>query len=100
IEHEERPDNLLVISRPIEMFSHEPSCGLGIEETETRHSLWCQALLERAPQWTAQPQTNRDAEPLLPADEDRLWEKVAKGALQNVFGLPPDQREFGWDATC
>src|SRR5207249_11846075 len=97
IEHEERPENLRVILHPIEMFSHQPRCGLGIEETETVHSRWCQALLQRAPQRTAQPQTNRDAKPLLPAGEDRFWKEVAKGALQDVLGLPPSQLELGWD---
>ena len=82
------------------MLGHKASGDVGVEESATRNSLWCQTLFERTPQWAAQPQTDWDTKPLLPAGEDRFGKQVTKGALENVLGLPPGQLELGRDTAC
>jgi len=74
---------------------------VGVEESgHARLALAAKRLFERTPQWTAQPQTDWDTKPLLPAGEGSALGAGHEGRACECAGLPPGQLELGRDTAC
>src|ERR1700693_1476152 len=100
VEHQQAPQNLLVVPRARNVLGNEAACRVGVEEPDTDDLLGGQARLEGAAQRPPHPQTEWNAEALLATSEDGVGDQAAQRTLENVLGPPALQLERRRHATC
>src|SRR5438445_8099018 len=88
IEHQEGPEDLAVVSPPVDVVRDEPRHGRRIEEAATSHARRGQARLYDAAQRPAQPGRDGNAETLLSSLHDRRRQDPRERALQDVLRRP------------
>jgi len=96
VEHQEAPEDPLMIPDARDVLENQPTYRGRLEEAYPFDRVEGQALLERSVQRAAQPRTERYAKALLPTGKDGVRNQAPERTLQDVLGSPPFQLERRW----
>src|SRR5499433_82946 len=88
VEHQQGPEDLLMILRARDMLGDEPGRRTRIEESDASDLLRIQACLEHVAQGATHPQAQRNAEALLATVQDVVRNEATQRTLEDIF-CPP-----------